>query len=184
MRIRLPDELRDGWIAGGVALLAVLTALAMALYASAPQSVAEAAAAAGTAARPSSYDARLGRARERLNTAGALASAGHDTAAATAFAQAADEADRARLLAGGDSARAAAADVWARAMLGGAEIIRKAGTGTGIHADDNALLRRALAMVDQVLAAPVAPATRARAAQMRDSIRRALRPGPLEWLPS
>jgi hypothetical protein len=184
LRITLPAELRDPWTAAGLALLLTGTAAVGAVYLAAPQSVAEAAAGAGAAARPSSYAAHRARAEERLRAGEEAAASGRDTLASAAFAQAAEAGARARDLAGAEPDRAAAVDLWARATLGQAEVLRRAGTGSALKADDNDTLRRGLALVETVLASTATGQTRVRAGTLRANIQRQLRPGPLEWLPN
>jgi hypothetical protein len=174
---------RDPWVVGGLALLALLSLASVALYLGAPQSLAEAGTASWIAARPDAYGSNLSRARALVAEAGRLASAGRDSAAVAADSAAAAHAVRARDLASDGEERAAAAAVWAQAQLEGAERLRRAGTGTGLHPDDNALLRRALARVEPVIAARVGEPWRSRATELQATIERQLRTGPLEWLP-
>ena len=163
----------DPWALAGLALLALLTLGVVALYRAAPQSLEQARTGALVAARPDAFDPRLARAEERLRGAGEAADRGEDSVAVGAYAEAAEHAAAAR----------AATEVWAGALLGWAEVLRRRGTGQGIRPDDEATLREALALVDRVLAGSPSPGLRGRAEAARDEIRRQLRIGPLEWLP-
>lgn len=174
---------RDPWVIGGLALLALLSLAAVALYRSAPQSLAEARTESWVAARPDAYGANLSRARALLAEADRLASAGRDSAAVAADSLAAVHAARARDAADSGEETAEASAVWAQAQLEGAERLRVAGTGTGLRPDDNDLLRRALARVEPVIAAGVGAPWRARALELQATLQRQLRTGPLEWLP-
>lgn len=164
-------------------LLLLGTLGAIWLYVAAPQSVAEARGRMWTAARPDAFVPRLSLARERLSAAVAADSAGRDSVALRAYGEAADAAWRGAALAPDSAARAGAADLWASAMLGAAELMRRQGTGAGLAPDDNARLRQAAAVVDRVLAVRVSVAAAQRAEALRGRIERQLRPGPLEWLP-
>lgn len=170
----------DPWTAAGLALLALLTVGTAALYRVAPQSVAQVRTRAWVAARPNAYEPRMSRARDRLQAA---AEATSDSAAASAFASAAENAWRARGVAEGEAEAEAATALWAQALLGWAERLREAGTGTGLRPDDEETLRQALSLVERVRSVPTPPAVTREAESLHDRIRRQLRVGPLEWLP-
>jgi hypothetical protein len=57
------------------------------------------------------------------------------------------------------------------------------GAGPWYQMDNDQVLKEALTAVNRAQEAPLAPATKARAAALDERIRRQLRPGPLEWLP-
>ncbi|HET7320904.1 MAG TPA: hypothetical protein VFI96_00240 [Longimicrobiaceae bacterium] len=175
--------LRDPWVAGGLLLLALLSVAAVALYRSAPESLAEARAESWVAVRPDAFGANLSRARQLLAEAERLASTGGDSAAVAADSLAATHAARARQSADGAGERGTASALWAKAMLAGAERLQRMGTGEGLHPDDNDLLRRALQRVESVITAGVGGPWHARALEMRSALERQLRTGPLEWLP-
>lgn len=178
--MRDPRVRRDPWLAGGLALLLLLSAGVVALYRSAPQSVAEVRTETWLATRPSAFGPNLARAEERLRAASA---APDDSSAIAALTEAAEAAWRARGLAADSAEAERATAVWGAALLDWAERVRVAGTGVGLRADDDPLLQRALALVESALTVPLPPPLAARAAAMREEIRRQLRPGPLEWLP-
>lgn len=172
----------DPWTVGGLLLLVLLSLGVVQLYRAAPQSVAEARDRTVLAARPDAFTPRLARAEAWLREAEAAAPA-DDSLAVAAYGEAVAEAVRASEAADDEARRALARDVWARAVLGWADRLRVAGTGVGVRPDDEPTLRRALAMVEQVLASDPPPPTRERAAALRQRIERQLRVGPLEWLP-
>lgn len=173
----------DPWTLGGLVLLALLSVGVVQLYRSAPQSVAEARDRTVLAARPDAFSPRMARAEEWLRVAQAAGPA-EDSLAFSAYEAAVGEAVRASEAAGDEERRGRARELWARAVLGWADRLRVAGTGVGVRPDDDATLRRALRMVDQVLSSTPSDATARRAAALRARIERQLRVGPLEWLPS
>lgn len=174
---------RDAWVIGGLVLLALLTLGSVLLYRSAPQSVAEARSRSWVAVRPSAFAPRYARAGERARAAAAALAAGDTATAVREYSVAAVEAEQARSLAVSDGERAAAAEMWAAALLDRAGLMLGAASSPWWRPDDEPVLREALASVERVRAAPVSPATRARAETLAESLRRQLRPGPLEWLP-
>lgn len=181
--MRLPPALRDPWVAGGVALLTLLSAGVVLLYRGAPQSVAEARSRGWVAVSPDAYTPRVNRAEERLRAAEGALARGDTAAALAAYEAAAGEALTAAEHAPGEAERGAAAELWARAVLGRAALMLEAAGAPWWRPDDDELLRAALAAVERVAASPATPATRARAEELAGAIRRKLRPGPLEWLP-
>ncbi|HEX7239316.1 MAG TPA: hypothetical protein VF263_03540, partial [Longimicrobiaceae bacterium] len=168
---------RDPWVVGGLVLLALLTLGSVLLYRSAPQSVAEARSRSWVAVRPSAFAPRFARAGERARAAAAALASGDTAAAVREYAVAAVEAEQARALAGSDAERAAAAELWAAALLDRAGLMLGAAASPWWRRDDDPALREALASVERVRAAPVRPATRARADALAESLRRQLRPG-------
>lgn len=174
---------RDPWAVGGTVLLAVLSAVVIVLYRSAPQSVAEARTGLAVAARPDAFGPRLARAEQELAAALDAREAGADSAAALGFAAATRHGWAARRLASDRAERREATAIWAQAMLELAELMRAAGSESWWRGDDEEELRRALELVHRVLAVSTVPATRRRAAELRDRIQDELRPGPLEDLP-
>lgn len=175
---------RDRWTVGGLVLLGALTVGALSLYRSAPQSAAEVGTRTWLAARPNAAAPHLALARERRAYAAAQAAAGADSVAVVADSVAAESAWRARELADDAFQRTEATTLWADATLARADLLRRRGTGAGLRRDDNDLLRRALSLVERVLAVAVPAPQRARADELRAQLNRQLRPGPLEWLPS
>lgn len=173
----------DPWTAAGIALLMLLSAGVVQLYRSAPQSAAQARTGMMVAAMPNRFEPRLARAEERLRAAEATP-AGDDSVAIVAFREAAVEAARATEAASDDAERTRAREVWATAVLGWADRVRVLGTGRGIRPDDDSLLQQALRLADQVIASRAGPPARQRAQALRETIRRQLRVGPLEWLPA
>jgi hypothetical protein len=167
----------------GLALLGVLTLLALLLYRSAPQSVEEASTESWLAARPNAVAPQIARARERLAYAGAQLAAGNDSVALLADSVAAESAWRARSLTEDAERRAEATALWGQAVLAWAEILKGWGTGTGLRPDDDATLRRSRDLVDRALSVGLPDSLRARATTLRDELDRELRLGPLEWLP-
>jgi len=178
-----PEARRDPWVAGGVVLLALLTLGAVLLYRSGPQSVAEARSRSWVAVRPDAFGPRVGRAEERLGAAASSLQAGDTAAAMSAYASAAEAATAARDHAETDAQRGAATELWARAVLDRAALMLRAADTPWWRRDNDPLLQEALTEVERVVATPTAPATRVRAGEMAEALRRKLRPGPLEWLP-
>lgn len=168
---------------GGLGLLLVLSLGVVQVYRSAPQSLAEASTRSLVAARPDAFTPNLRRAEERLQAAAAAREMGSDSAANAAYAMAAEHAWRARDAAPDEAAIAAATELWAEAMLQRAQLLQEAGTGRGLRRDDNAILRDALTLAEQVLTVPTGPETRERAEEVQAAITRQLRFGPLQWLP-
>lgn len=174
---------RDPWVIPGLALLAVLTLGVLYLYASQPQSAAEVGSRAWVTLAPDAYTPRISRARERVK-AGQDAAALGDTAAAIArYAEAEEEALSARERAGTPERAAEAAELWAGIALDRAGLMLATGATPWYRGDNDQLLRDAQAVVQRVRAAPVSPATKARAEALDGRITRQLRTGPLEWLP-
>lgn len=174
---------QDPWLIGGGALLVVLSVGVLALYRSAPQTLEQARNQTLLVARPDAHAPRLAAAEERLRVAETAAESGRDSLALAAFAEAAAFAEEANRLAEDEAGRRASTDLWARALLGSAERLQQAGTGTGLRPDDRLLLERALGLVERVLAASPSPDLIDTAETMRDEIRTQIRIGPLEWLP-
>lgn len=174
------SDLRDPVFAGGLALLAVLSVLALLLYRNAPASVEEARTRAWSSVRPGAFAPQIARARERLE-AGSEATS--DSIAIAAYEEAREAAASAWELAAVHEQTAAAVELWAEATLGSAEVLLRRGTAGALGVDDNELLRQALRHAEEVVAAPVEPAIEQRAIELRGRIERQLRPGPLEWLP-
>lgn len=170
----------DPWVVAGLVALTALSAGVVGLYRSAPQSVEQVRTRTWLAARPDAYAPNLARARESLRRAESTAV---DSVAAAEYAAAAEHAWRARGLAATPQEAGDATGAWGEALLGWAERLRTAGTGTGLRSDENETLRQALALVNRVLAVQTPPPVRARAEALRDQLERQLRPGPLEWLP-
>lgn len=168
---------------GGLALLAVLTLGAVAVYSSEPRTLAEASTESWLAARPNAYGANLARARERFERAREAAASGRDSAAAALDSAAAERAMHAARITSDPTEQRQALQLWAAATLHHADILRIAGTGLGLRPDDEATLRRALALVLSVDSISPDPETRARADSLRLQLERQLRIGPLEWLP-
>jgi hypothetical protein len=168
---------------GGLVLLALLSIGAVALYRSAPRTLAEARTESWLAARPNAVGANLARARERMDASARESQAGNDSLAALADSAAAEHAWRAVTLASDANQRREALALWSESMLHRAAMLRALGTGAGFRPDDDATLRRALDLVVRVDSISPFPAARARADSLRGEIERQLRPGPLEWLP-
>jgi hypothetical protein len=180
---RFTDGIRDPWVRPGLALLVVLTAGVVVLYANQPQSAAEVGGRAWVALAPDAYTPRISRARERVK-AGQDAAAAGDTAAAIArYAEAEEEALSARERAGTPERAAEAAELWAGIALDRAGLMLGAGATPWYRGDNEQLLRDARAIVQRVRAAPVSAATKQRAQALDERIERQLRTGPLEWLP-
>jgi hypothetical protein len=180
---RFTAGIRDPWVLPGLALLVVLTAAAAVLYASQPQSVAEAGGSAWVALSPDAYTPRISRARERVKAGQDAAVAGDTAAAIARYAEAEEEALSARERAGTPQRAAEAAELWAGIALDRAGLMLGAGATPWYRGDDDQLLRDARTIVQQVRAAPVSPATKQRATALDARIERQLRTGPLEWLP-
>ena len=175
--------LRDPWVRPGLALLAVLTVLAVLLYRAAPQSAAEVGNSALVAVAPDAYTPHLSRARERLDAAQRAKTAGDTAGAIARLAEGEEEAVAARQRASDSTQVRTATDLWANVVLDRAELMLAAGAGAWYQADNDQVLTEALAAVTRVQEAPLSPAAKARAAALDDKLRRQLRPGPLEWLP-
>lgn len=178
-----PRSARDGWLMGGLVLLALLSVAAILVYRSAPRTVADARTGSWLAARPNAAGAHLARGRERLERAILEAQAGNDSAAAAIDSVAADHGWRAVSLASDPAEEREALALWAEANLHRAEQLRVMGTGVGLRPDDDATLRRALQLALSVDSISPDPAIRARADSIRLMLERQLRLGPLEWLP-
>lgn len=177
------SDLRDPVLAGGLALLAVLSVLAMLLYRSAPATVEEARTRALSSVRPAAFAPQLAHARERLGAARVARDAGSDSTALAAYDEAREVAGAAWELAEGDDQTSTATGIWAEATLESAEVLLRSGTGPALRPDDDELLREALRRVEEVIAAPTGPEVQERAVELRARVERQLRPGPLEWLP-
>jgi hypothetical protein len=175
--------LRDPWVIPGLALLAVLTVLALLLYRSAPQSAAEVSRATWVSVAPDAFTPRMARARERVSAALRARAAGDTAGALARYAEAEEEALSARERAGDSTRVAAATELWAGAALDRAELMLAAGARPWYRGDDEQLLREAMAVVQGVRSAPTSPGARQRADALAARIERQLRTGPLEWLP-
>lgn len=181
---RWNDGLRDPWVLGGLGMLAVLSCLAVFLYAGQPQTAAEVGGRAWVAIAPDAYTPRISRARERVSAAIAAAAAGDTAAALARYAEAEEQALDARENAGQDSVRLVeSTEMWAGIALDRAGMMLASGASPWYRADDKQRLNDALAVAQRVRAAPVAASTRARADALIARIQRQLRPGPLEWIP-
>ncbi|MBB4637592.1 hypothetical protein [Longimicrobium terrae] len=181
---RWNDGLRDPWVLGGLALLAVLSCLAVVLYAGQPQTAAEVGGRAWVAIAPDAYTPRISRARERVSAAISAAAAGDTAAALARYAEAEEQALDARQNAGQDSVRLVeSTEMWAGIALDRAGMMLASGASPWYRADDKQRLNDALAVAQRVRAAPVAASTRTRADALIARIQRQLRPGPLEWIP-
>lgn len=178
------NELRDPWVVGGLALLAILSIGAVLLYRSAPQSVEQARTSVWASVQSDGYAPQIARARERLRSARAAMEAERDSVALEAYDDAGRHAAAALKLADGDAQGRDAAALWAAASLESAELLLRIGTGQGLRPDDDEVLQQALERTQQVVAAPVDSAVQRQASELRERIERQLRPGPLEWLPS
>ena len=174
---------RDPWVRPGLALLAAVTAGWLWLYAVSPQSAGELRDRTLVAVAPDAVTPPLARARERLSAAARALSAGDTAAALARYAEAESEAWSARALAGASEAGAAAAEIWAGAVLDRAELLLASGARPWYRGDDATLLREARAAVQRVLDTPTGAETAQRARVLAQRIDRELRPGPLEWLP-
>lgn len=177
------DSGRDPLVQAGLLLLFLLSAATVALYRSAPQSVADASSRAWVAARPDVFGSRMARGRERLRAATLLLQQGDSAGATRGFLEAAQHGWEARTLASEPVQASEATELWADALLQRAAVFLAAGTGPWWRRDDDEVLQMALAAVQEVLTVPTRAETRTRAEQMRTSIERQLRTGPLEWLP-
>lgn len=173
----------DPWVRPGLALLALLSALAIFLYAATPQSVAEAGGRVGVALAPDAYTPRMARARERLSAALDAVARGDTAAALARYAEGEEEAWSARERAPDPVRAAAATELWAGMALDRAELTLRAGSAPWWRGDDAAMQAEALAAVQRVRAVPTDSATAARAARLEAQVRRRMRPGPLEWVP-
>ena len=174
---------RDPVVVGGIILLAALTIGAVAIYGSQPRTFAEAGTQSWLAARPNAFGANLARARERFERALEAVEAGLDSAAIALDSVAAEHAMRAATITDDPGQQREALRLWAGATLHRAELLRIAGTGVGLRPDDDATLRRALALTLSVDSITPDPDARARADSLRLRLERQLRVGPLEWLP-
>ncbi|HET6230326.1 MAG TPA: hypothetical protein VFE05_09685 [Longimicrobiaceae bacterium] len=177
------DGLGHPWVRPGLALLAVLTLASILLYAKAPQSTAEAGSRAWITLSPDAYTPRMSRARERQVAAQQALARGDTAAAVTGYAQAAEEARIARGNTADSAQASAATELWATMTLDRASLLLASGAAPWWHADNDALLREALASAERVRAVPTQPAIRARAGALAAEARRRLRAGPLEWIP-
>ncbi|HEX5725511.1 MAG TPA: hypothetical protein VFX98_08590 [Longimicrobiaceae bacterium] len=177
--------LTDPWVRPGLALLALLTALALVLYRNAPQSAGELRSRAWVALSPDAFTPRIARARERAQAAERARAAGDTAGAIARLAEGEQEAWSARELAAGtDTSRTrVATELWAGLALDRAELMLEAGARPWFRGDDDQLLREARAAVERVQAVPVPPPLQARARGIAERIRRELRPGPLEVVP-
>lgn len=180
---RPSSGLRDPWVIPGLVLLALLSILAVFLYAGQPQSAGEVGGRAWVALAPDAYTPRISRARERVK-AGLDAAARGDTASAIArYAEAEEEALTARERAGTPERTAEATELWAGIALDRAGLMLGSGATPWYRGDNNQMLRDARAVVQRVQSAPVAAPTKQRANALAGRIERQLRPGPLEWVP-
>jgi hypothetical protein len=175
--------LRDRWVIPGLALLAVLTVLAVILYAGQPQTPGEVGGRAWVALAPDAYTPRVSRARERVKAALDAAARGDTAAAIARYAEAEEEALTARERAGTPERTAEATELWAGIALDRAGLMLGAGATPWYRGDDEQLLRDASAVVQRVRTAPVSAPTKQRAEALAQRIERQLRPGPLEWVP-
>lgn len=181
----MPDAVavRDPWVGGGLALLALLTAGTVLLYRGEPQTVAEARTGAMVAVRPSAFQPRIAAAGERVRAAESACVSGDTVGALREYAAAAEQAWSARGFASDPAETSAATEMWADAVLDRSALMLAAASSPWWRRDDDAALQDALAQVDRVLAVPTSPAARQRAQALAEAIRAKLRPGPLEWLP-
>ncbi|HEV2148299.1 MAG TPA: hypothetical protein VGR37_12920 [Longimicrobiaceae bacterium] len=175
--------LRDPWVGGGLALLALLTVGVLLLYRSAPQTVAEARTRTLVAVRPSAFEPRIARAEERERAAAAALASGDTASAAREYTAAAEAAWSARELASDSVEAGVATELWGRMVLDRSALLLAAASSPWWRRDDDATLREALAATERVVAAPVSPAIRQRAEALATDLRTKLRPGPLEWIP-
>lgn len=183
----MPESARrtgDPWVWGGVALLLLLSTGSVALYRSAPQSTAELGTRAWLVAQPDAYSPQMARARDLLATARREAAQDNGPAALAADSAAADHALKAREAARSAAEQRQATDLWAEARLHAAALLADTGKRPWWRRDDEAALRDALRHTESVLAADTDPSLRLRADSLRLHVTRALRPGPLEWLPN
>lgn len=181
----MPDAaaVRDPWVGGGLALLALLTAGTVLLYRGEPQTVAEARTGAMVAVRPSAFQPRIAVAGERVRAAEAASASGDTVGALREYAAAAEQAWSARGFASDSAETSTATELWADAVLDRSALMLAAASSPWWRRDDDAALQDALAQVDRVLAVPTSAAVRQRAQALAEAIRAKLRPGPLEWLP-
>ena len=174
---------RDPWVRPGLALLAVLTVLAALLYRAAPQSAAEVGNSALVTMAPDAFTPHLSRARERLDAAQRAKAAGDTAGAVARLAEGEEEALAARQRASDSTQVRTATELWANVVLDRAELMLASGAGPWYRADNDQVLKEALAAVNRAQEAPLSPSARARATALDEKIRQQLRPGPLEWLP-
>jgi hypothetical protein len=174
---------RDPWVIPGLALLAVLSVVAVLVYRSAPQTAAEVRTGTWVAVSPDAYTPRVTRARERVQAALRAVASGDTAAAIARYAEAEAEAWTARERAADPAQSAAAAELWATATLDRADLMLAAGAAPWYRGDNTQLLNEARATVARVRSVPTAAPTRARADALAARIERQLRPGPLEWIP-
>jgi hypothetical protein len=181
--MRESAAVRDPWVGGGLALLALLTVGTVLLYRGEPQSVAEARTGAMVAVRPSAFAPRIARAQELARAADAAALSGDTVGAMREYAAAAEQAWAARGFAEAPTETSAATEAWADAVLDRSALMLASASAPWWRRDDDAALQDALAQVERVVAVPTSPAARQRARALAEAIRAKLRPGPLEWLP-
>ncbi|HYW06934.1 MAG TPA: hypothetical protein VE913_08260, partial [Longimicrobium sp.] len=174
---------RDRWVIPGLALLAVLSVVAILVYRSAPQTAAEVGAGTWVAVSPDAYTPRVTRARERIQAAIRAVASGDTAGAIARFAEAEAEAWTARERAGDPAQLAGATELWATSTLDRAELMLAAGAAPWYRGDNKQLLAEAGGTVARVRSVPTAAPTRARADALAARIERQLRPGPLEWIP-
>lgn len=174
---------RDPWVGGGLALLALLTVGTVLLYRGEPQSVAEARTGAMVAVRPSAFTPRIARAQELARAADAASLSGDTVGAMREYAAAAEQAWAARGFAETPTDTSTATELWADAVLDRSALMLGSASAPWWRRDDDAALQDALAQVERVVAVPTSPAARQRAQALAEAIRAKLRPGPLEWLP-
>jgi len=167
----------------GLALLLVGTVFAVLLYRAAPQSAAEVRSSALVAVAPDAFTPHLARARERVNAAQRARAAGDTAGAIARLAEGEQEALAARQRASDSTQTRTSTELWANVVLDRAELMLSSGAGPWYRMDNDQVLKEALAAVTRAQEAPLAPATKQRAAALDERIRRQLRPGPLEWLP-
>ncbi|HEU4562135.1 MAG TPA: hypothetical protein VFS20_30180 [Longimicrobium sp.] len=180
---RARPELRDPWVVGGLAVLAVMTILAGLVYRAAPQSAREVGSAALVAVAPDAFTPRISRARERISAAQRARAAGDTAGALARYAEAEEEALTARQHTADTTQVRTATELWANAVMDRAELMLASGARPWYRADDNAVLGEALAAVRRVQAVPLAPPMRSRADDLAQRIERQMRAGPLQWIP-
>lgn len=180
---RAASGLRDPGVIPGLAMLAALTVLAILLYRAAPQSAAEVRAGALVVVAPDAFTPHLSRARERIAASQRARAAGDTAGAIARLAEGEDEALQARQRANDSTQVRTSTELWANIVLDRAELMLGSGTGPWYRADNNAVLREALAAVERARGVSLSPQTASRAAALEERIRRQLRPGPLELLP-
>ncbi|HEX9939280.1 MAG TPA: hypothetical protein VGB15_19210 [Longimicrobium sp.] len=180
---RTRSELRDPWVVGGLALLAVMTVMAALVYRAAPQTAREVGSAAMVAVAPDAFTPRISRARERISAAQRARAAGDTAGALARYAEAEEEALTARQHTADTTQTRAATELWANAVMDRAELMLSAGSRPWYRTDDNLVLGEALAAVRRVQGVPLAPPTQARAQDLAARIERQMRAGPLQWIP-